>query len=285
MNDAPFEDPLEALGVHVQPADAAVLGAVRDGLTARSAGAGRLIEVAAWWAAARGSHHAGPPREARSLCLGCPPDALPLDPPYGATVTRATPGVPQDIRAALEWGVSSADAAADAGADVLLLTVCDDTNARILAACLMGQDVVEALGWPQESGVDDETWMGMAVTLRDGLARLRGLRGEPFKLLCALDSPRLAAMSALIVQSAARRTPMILDGYGALICAVLALRVSRAVQDWYLVPHAGRGGRYERALRSLSADPLLSLGITAEDGSAALLGLGLLETACGLLAA
>jgi hypothetical protein len=280
------QDALEALGACVTPPDAAVGREVRHRLAGARHDAGRLVDMAAWWAEVSGEPQPPAPRSAHHVALGGTTGderSTLLEPPLRTPVTRSSEQPPADVDAAIGWGAHAADALADAGNDVVLLSAADDLDARVLAACLMGQDVVEALGWPHEAGVDDATWMRLAVDLRDGLRRVRGRRAEPERLLRALGSATLAAGTAVVLQSAARRTPVLLDGYGSLVCAVLAVRVARPVQGWLLVPHAADNARVTRALRSLSLTPFLCLRIEAEDGSAALLGLGLLETACGLL--
>ena len=289
-------DALEAIGEHVPPTEESARAEALARLESTAAWAGGLKEPAAWWAAVRADLGVAGPRRVGHLVLlpgtdtatrpaTGPTSGPALDPPVRAEVIRLAADIPDDVAAAVSWAVTRADAVADSGIDLLLLSCAGDVSARVLAACLMGQDVVEALGWPHDLGVEDEAWMAMAVELRDGLRRVRGLRGRPQALLEALGSPALAAATAAVVEAAARRTPVLLDGYGALVSAVLAVRAARPVQGWLIVPLAGDDARSQSALRSLTLTPVVrGLALSADDGSGALLGLALLETACGLLA-
>jgi nicotinate-nucleotide--dimethylbenzimidazole phosphoribosyltransferase len=120
--------------------------------------------------------------------------------------------------------------------------------------------------------------------VRDGLRRTRGLRGQPTALLQALGSPRTAAATALIVQATARRTPVLLDGAGATAAALLARRSSRAANTWWQVAQRFDDPLHPRMLTSLDLDPLTDLGVRVEDGTAAVLGLAVLDVAASLLA-
>jgi NaMN:DMB phosphoribosyltransferase len=181
------------------------------------------------------------------------------------------------------WGLRRADAIADAGIDLILLALDCDEPARLAIAELLELDPVEASGWPLEQGMDDEQWMADVVRLRDGLRRTRGLRRDLAGLLAAIGSPLLAAATALLVQSGVRRTPVLLDGTGALAAALLARQTSSVVEQWWQIGHADSRALTGKAVGALRLTPLLRLGITAQNGLGARLALGLLAEAAGLL--
>lgn len=250
-------------------------------------GRGRVGDLAVWWAGTRGDAAAGP---ARDVVLLVPPGAqtsaapvtgLPREPVPVRTVPLDPP---DDPVAAAAWGVRTADALADAGTELLLVSAPDLVASRVLAAQLLGLDAVEANGWPQDIGIDDATWMDQVTRIRDGLRAVRGLRARPIDLLTALGSPILSATTGLLLQSAARRTPALLDGDGAAAAALVAQRLSAYARDWWQVGHLGRHPAQRRCLESLRLTALTQLGVTVEDGTGSLLGLAVLDLAAGLLA-
>lgn len=190
---------------------------------------------------------------------------------------------PPEPGAALEWGVALADEVADAGADLILLSLPDRPGADALAGSLMDLDPVDVLGWPGAAGLDDAAWSAAISDLRDALRRLHGLRGDPDRQLDALGSPVMAAGAGVLVESAQRRTPLILDGYGAAICALTTRVAARAARDWWQAGQAPAEGLHARALTSLRLEPLTRLEILAEDGTSARLGLDVLLAATRLL--
>jgi nicotinate-nucleotide--dimethylbenzimidazole phosphoribosyltransferase len=290
---------LESIGADVSGTDLdAETGArVRLDRAGLLSGLGRLGDLAVWWAGVRGEAAAGPAGDVvRIVPAGVPVAAedpgaqlpgplaqgpLPRDP---APVRTVPLDPPRDHAAALAWGVATADALADSGTDLLLVSAPDLVASRVLAAQLLGLDAVEANGWPTDTGIDDRTWMDQVTAIRDGLFGLRGLRPYPEEVLDALGSPVLSAATALLLRSAARRTPALLDGSGAAAAALLAQRLSPYSRDWWQVGHLGDHPLHERCLDTLRLPALTRLGITLEDGTGALLGLTALDLAACLLA-
>ena len=319
-DEADDEADLESIGDQVTGTDLdAEAGArIRLDQAGLLLGLGRLANLAIWWAGVRGEAAAGPARDVvRVVALGRSdlselgrsdlselgrsdlsepgPDDFPgtgedprLDPgtlPRGPAPARTVPLMPPpDPAAAVVWGVRTADALVDAGADLFLVSAPDLVASRVLAASLLGLDAVEVNGWPGDTGIDDRTWMQQVTQIRDGLHHLRGQGVRPAELLDALGSARLAAATGLLLRSAARRTPSLLDGSGAAAAALLAQRLSPYARDWWQVGHLGDHPVHERCLDTLRLQALTRLGITLEDGTGALLGLNALDLAAGLLA-
>lgn len=235
---------------------------------------GRLAVLADWWERVAPSSPGGPRRVEHRWV----PGRVALAPPSRAPVWQFPPEVPPAVPDAVAWGAAAADAAADAGTDLILASVPDAAAATTLSAHLLGFDPVDAMGWPSRAGVDDATWVAEVVALRDGLRRVRH-QFEPTSLLEDLGSPAIAAGVGLLLQAGVRRTPVILDGAGAVACAQLAYRVTRRIRGWWQVAQSNGSVLHDAALEKLLVDPLLRLDVHAEDGTAARLALAVLEAA------
>ena len=262
----------------VEPQDGARAALAAAG---RSDTYGRLGELAVWWAGVRDDAAAPPP--ARVVGLGV---SSPVPDPAGVAVRRLAwehPAAPAD---ALAWGVATADALVDEGTDLLLVAAPELPGRRVLAAELLGTDAVDALGWPVavEGLVDDAGWMTDVVALRDGLRAAKGLAGEPAALLDAVGSARLAAAAGLLLGSVARRTPAVLDGAGAAAAGLLVRSLAWEAPDWWLVAPPTPEPLQERVLGVLRMTPLPGPVVDVEDGTGALLAVGLVGAAAALLA-
>jgi len=174
-------------------------------------------------------------------------------------------------------GASAVDAEVDAGCDLLLLaTPGVDAAAPVLAiAACADEEPVRAVGF--DSGLEDAEWMRQVVAVRDGL-RVLDLSAGRDSVLAALPDPLLATAVGAVEQAARRRTPVVLDGTGALAAAVLGLRLS-ALPAALQLASAPVGRAAVLAQRILGLDPILDVGEHGEDGSAALLALALLRAA------
>jgi len=235
-------------------------------------GRDRLSDLAGWWAAVAGSTT---PRRVEQLWSS----RVEGFPPAQAEVVIHRFGAPGDVQEAIAWGVRAADQAVDRGTDLVLLSLQDDASWPVLSAQLLGLDPVEAMGWPEGGGLSDRDWIDRVGAIRDGLRGLRPLGEQPEPLLEQVNSPALAAGTGVLLRAAARRTPVLLDGPGAATCALLADRIARAARTWWQASDAAAGPLHDRMLSELRLTPLTRLGLGAEDGTAARIGLGLLETA------
>jgi hypothetical protein len=250
----------------------------------------RLAELATWWTSVTGAVRPGnatAPKRVEQLWL--PRAAGPA--PSRAEITLRPFDAPDDVPGALAWGIATADDAADDGADLVLLSAGPASTAstdggrldwQVLAALLLGLDAVEARGWPSALGMSDIAWVTQVAAVRDGLRRVRGLGEEPERLLGRLGSRILAAGTGLVLRAAARRTPVLLDGPAAAACALLAYRIARPSRHWLQAADGSLSAEsplHDRIMRELQLAPLTRFGLAGEDGTAARIGLGLLETA------
>jgi nicotinate-nucleotide--dimethylbenzimidazole phosphoribosyltransferase len=236
--------------------------------------AGRLGPLAEWWRRVAPSRPDGPRRVQHRWVSAEPAFAGAAR----AEVARFPFEAPSPVAEAYGWGAAAADDAADDGADLVLLSVPDSAAAATLAAHLLSLDPVDAIGWPARAGVDDDTWVAEVVSLRDGLRRVRH-EFEPGPLLAGLGSPAMAAGAGFLLQAGVRRTPVLLDGPGAAACAMLVYRVTRRVRGWWQVAQSSGSVLHDASVEKLMLDPLLRLGVHAEDGTAARLALAVLEAA------
>ncbi|MGI8667791.1 MAG: nicotinate-nucleotide--dimethylbenzimidazole phosphoribosyltransferase [Jatrophihabitans sp.] len=188
-------------------------------------------------------------------------------------------------RAGLEAGIAIADQEIDAGAQLLIaadLAVAGTTPASTLVAVLTDTEPIK--GFVRASGIDDAGWIRKCAAIRDARRRGWPYRTELVELLATCGGADLAAITGLLLQAANRRTPVLLDGLvvsaGALAAQLACPRVVRWLQAAHLSPEPA----HDIALRRLGLKPILSLDVSLEQGTGALLALPLLRAAALLLA-
>ena len=260
------------LSAEIRAGDSTAAAAARaDGVPA----AGRLGELAEWLAAATGSW---PPRVARVRLVhtdGLSAAVRGLAADSGVGTRHLAVGV-RDVEPAMDAAVAAADAEVDAGTGLLLLAAGDPAPAAVVAALLTGVEPVRLL--PRGAAVTDSaTWIADAARLRDRLRAVRPLRHRPGALLAELDRPGLAAACAFLLRAAARRTPLLLDGPGAVAAALLAADLRPRATQWWRVADTGPDAVQPHALHHLGDRPVLDLGTADGSGLAALLAFGILR--------
>ncbi|MFE1177198.1 nicotinate-nucleotide--dimethylbenzimidazole phosphoribosyltransferase [Streptomyces sp. NPDC058773] len=192
----------------------------------------------------------------------------------------------EEAEAAFRAGMAVADEEADAGTDLVVLgdlSVGGTTVASTLIAALCGTDASVVTG-RGGAGIDDLAWMRKCAAIRDALRRARPVLGDQLELLATVGGADLTAITGFLLQSAVRRTPVILDGVVSAACALVAQRVAFRAPDWWLAGQASGEPAQAKALDRIALNPLLDHGVTAGEGTGALLALPLVQAAAALAA-
>ncbi|WP_370418848.1 nicotinate-nucleotide--dimethylbenzimidazole phosphoribosyltransferase [Streptomyces sp. QH1-20] len=192
----------------------------------------------------------------------------------------------EEAEAAFRAGMAIADEEADSGTDLVVLgdlSVGGTTAAGTLIAALCGTDASVVTG-RGGAGIDDLAWMRKCAAIRDALRRARPVLGDQLELLAACGGADLAAITGFLLQSAVRRTPVILDGVVSAACALVAQRVAFRAPDWWLAGQASGDPAQAKALDRMALNPLLDHGVTVGEGTGALLALPLVQAAAALAA-
>ncbi|MFI7070634.1 nicotinate-nucleotide--dimethylbenzimidazole phosphoribosyltransferase [Micromonospora sediminicola] len=198
------------------------------------------------------------------------------------TVTAAL--TRDEARAAVETGIRVADELVDGGAGILLtgdMGIGNTTPAAALVAVFAGVDAAAATG--RGTGVDDETYARKVAVVRAALARHTPDPADPLGVLAAVGGLEHAALAGLILGSAARRVPVLLDGVIAVSAALAAAAFAPDAVGAMVAGHRSAEPGATAALRHLGLDPLIDLGLRLGEGTGALLALPVVTGAVRVL--
>lgn len=190
-----------------------------------------------------------------------------------------------EVERAVAVGRTLADEEVDSGADLLAvgtLGVGATTPASVLVAALTGAEPVAVIG--RGSGIDDAGWMRKAAAVRDALRRARPHVRDPFALLRVVGGADLAVLAGFLLQAAARRTPVLLDGLVAGAAAMVADDLAPHARAWWLVAERSSEPAMARVLAHLALEPVHDLGTRLGDGTGAVAAMPLMQMAARLLA-
>jgi nicotinate-nucleotide--dimethylbenzimidazole phosphoribosyltransferase len=266
------------LGVSARPSGSA------DQLVREVLEGGRPVSVLA--------RRLGVPVRIVDMALDCDPETLPAE-VVRRRVRRGSGRVDvedaltlEEAEAAFLAGVAVADEEADAGTDLVVLgdvSVGGTTVAGVLVAALCGTDASVVTGRGGQA-IDDLAWMRKCAAIRDALRRARPVLGDQLQLLATVGGADVAAITGFLLQSAVRKTPVILDGVVVAACALVAQRIAFRAPDWWLAAHDSGEPGQAKALDRMALEPLLSHGVTVGEGAGALLALPLVQAAAALAA-
>ncbi|CAO5240726.1 nicotinate-nucleotide--dimethylbenzimidazole phosphoribosyltransferase [Frankia sp. AgKG'84/4] len=178
-----------------------------------------------------------------------------------------------------------ADEEIDAGADLLVpgeMGIGNTTPAATIVALLCEREPIEVVG--RGTGIDDERWMVKTAAIRDAMRRGRPFAGNAASVLRVVGGADLFALAGLLVQAAARRTPVVLDGVIVCAAALAAERIAPGARDWWVAGTRSPEPAQALALDSLGLSPLLDAGLRLGEGTGALLAVPIVRAAQATLA-
>ena len=153
------------------------------------------------------------------------------------------------------------------------------TSAAALFALLTGASADEAVG--RGTGVGDATMARKADAVRRAIERTGTT--DAIGKLAAAGGYEIAALAGTILAAAARRIPVVLDGFITGVAALVAVELAPAARGHLIASHRSAERADAAVLDALGLAPLLDLDLRLGEGTGAVLALPLAEAACALL--
>jgi nicotinate-nucleotide--dimethylbenzimidazole phosphoribosyltransferase len=152
--------------------------------------------------------------------------------------------------------------------------------AALLMSRLTGLDIGECTG--AGTGLDAPAIERKTAVLR-GVLALHAHAVEPLDVLAAMGGFEIATMVGAILQGAADRHVIVVDGFIASSAVLVAQALAPHVVQRCVFAHRSGERGHARMLAHLRAQPLLDLGLRLGEGSGAALAWPLLAAACAIL--
>jgi len=186
----------------------------------------------------------------------------------------------------IERGIVLAEELAADGVQILGLGemgIANTTSASALTAALLPADPSLVCGFG--TGIDDEGLARKVDAVRRGLAANGLPRGEadPADLLSAVGGLEIAFLVGVTLGAAARRIPVLLDGFVSSVAGLVAIGFRRAAAASLVAATRSPEPGHALVLENLGLEPLLDLGLRLGEGTGAALALPLVRSAIAIL--
>ena len=185
---------------------------------------------------------------------------------------------PSAAASSFDDGISAAERAIDGGASLLVAPADtpDEIAARAAVSLLARRDPSAVVY--QRPAMADAEWMAVVAGVRDRSASCAQLRGEPLALARSLDDGRIAWTVGMLLASAARRTPCLIDGTSAWAAALVADRLCHRAHGWWRPGSTSSDPARDAAMDRVDLRDALPLGLTDDAGRGASATLDLLRS-------
>ncbi|CAM4139677.1 nicotinate-nucleotide--dimethylbenzimidazole phosphoribosyltransferase [Paracidovorax anthurii] len=167
-------------------------------------------------------------------------------------------------------------------------------NALLLGEMGIGNTSVASLLLARLCGTALEDCTGAGTGLdAGGVARKRAVLAQalaanasataPLDALAALGGLEVATLVGAVLEAAAGRRVIVVDGFITSAAVLVASRLAPAVLEYCVFSHRSGEPGHALMLDALGAEPLLDLGLRLGEGSGAALAWPLLVSACAIL--
>lgn len=155
------------------------------------------------------------------------------------------------------------------------------TAASAVVAIVTGAPVRDVTG--RGTGIDDATWERKVGAVERALAVNRPDPADPLDVLAKVGGYEIGAIAGVILGAAARRQPVVIDGFISGASALLAVALCPASRDYLIPAHASVEIGHRITLNHLGLTPLLSLQLRLGEGTGAALAMHLVDDAVAVL--
>ena len=122
--------------------------------------------------------------------------------------------------------------------------------------------------------------------LKKAVDRFNGLNGQPIKPIKPImffgGFEMVAAIGAML-RAAEQHLIILVDGFIMTACAIAAIRLYPASQDYMIFTHCGDESGHKRMLDIVAAKPLLHLGLRLGEGTGALCAFPIVDSAVRMM--
>jgi nicotinate-nucleotide--dimethylbenzimidazole phosphoribosyltransferase len=205
--------------------------------------------------------------------------------PGTANMTRGPAMTRAQAENAIVSGARLALDAIDAGADLVAtgdMGIANTTAASAITAALTGEapDTVTGHG----TGVSDEGRRRKVDVVRRALEVNRPDPRDGLDVLAKVGGFEIGGLAGVMLAGAARRVPVVLDGFIAGAAALIAATLAPAAVHAMFASHRSAEPGHAKALAHLGLEPYLDLGLRLGEGTGAALFIHLARAAARVYA-
>ncbi|MEK7476056.1 MAG: nicotinate-nucleotide--dimethylbenzimidazole phosphoribosyltransferase [Candidatus Coatesbacteria bacterium] len=204
--------------------------------------------------------------------------------PGTANIARGPAMSRADAVRALEAGIGIVEEEIARGLDLVAtgdMGIANTTPSTAIAAVLTGLPVDRLAG--RGTGVDDQGLARKIAAVTRALEVNRPDRADGVGLLAKVGGFEIGGLAGVMLGAAARRVPVVIDGFISGAAALVAAAIAPAVKDSLIAAHVSAEPGHRLMLEFLGLKPVLSLELRLGEGTGAALVMPLIDAALDVM--
>jgi nicotinate-nucleotide--dimethylbenzimidazole phosphoribosyltransferase len=187
-------------------------------------------------------------------------------------------------RQAVETGIAVANEVIGAGADIIAtgeMGIGNTTASSAIVAAFAGLRAADVTG--RGTGVDDGALARKVALIDAALDLHRPDPADGLDVLAKVGGFEIGGLAGVMIGAAARRTPVVVDGFISGAAAMVACALAPAVQPYLIAGHRSVERGHTAVFGRLDLEPLVDLGLRLGEGTGAVLAISFCQAACKIL--
>ncbi|MBN2397168.1 MAG: nicotinate-nucleotide--dimethylbenzimidazole phosphoribosyltransferase [Deltaproteobacteria bacterium] len=133
------------------------------------------------------------------------------------------------------------------------------------------------------TGIDDRTLEVKIAAIRKAVDLNRPDPGDPLDVLAKVGGFEIGGIAGLIIGCAARRIPVVVDGFISTAGALIATRMNPTIDEYLFYAHLSAEAGHGQMLDMVGRKPMLDLDMRLGEGAGAALGISIVEASVELM--
>ncbi len=196
----------------------------------------------------------------------------------GPAMTRA------EAETALACGMDVLASVAEKGLDLVAtgdMGIGNTTPSSAIVSVMAGLPVAQVTG--RGTGIDEAGLAHKIKVIEQAIAVNRPDPDDAFDVLCKVGGLEIAGLAGVMIAAAARRIPVVVDGFISTAAAMIAVGLVSDVRHYLFCAHQSVEIGHRAMHKHLDLAPLLDLNLRLGEGTGAVLAFHLIEAASLIL--
>lgn len=187
----------------------------------------------------------------------------------------------QEAEAAMKVGFDAAFSSTEDIIGVGEMGIGNTTTSSAVLAALTNSDAAVVTG--RGGGITDESYARKIKVIERALAVNSPDPTDAVDVIAKVGGLDIAAMAGAFLGGAARRVPVVIDGFISIVAALCASRICPVAREYMIASHESFEVGYRIASRELSLCPMLKLGMRLGEGSGCPLAFEIVSASCAVM--
>lgn len=204
--------------------------------------------------------------------------------PGTANMTQGPAMSREEALQALKIGIEIAEAEIDQGINLLAtgeMGIGNTTPSSAILAVYSHADLSAIVG--PGVGLNDAGVQRKIEAIKTALIVNQPDAADPIDVLAKVGGLELAAMAGLILGSALRQVPVVLDGFISGASALIACKIAPQVKDYIIASHLSEEPGHKLVLDTIGLEPMLRMRMRLGEGTGAALAFNIIEAATRIM--